>query len=389
MKIRTRHFRRLGPIDLEIPAGQHMAVLGGRAAGKTTLLRIIAGLETNWKGSVYWDGLRTSLLNPSSAACAFLPDLPAWPRISLREHLNLRVSDDTSDDFTRRVFALCEVDKLVGRLSRGLDTKLRGAALSLGERRAMTLARTLLSKASVLLLDDPFVEQRAGKRQELVTSVLEIAGQSTVLVALNRPTDLASFDRVVVLKRGRIVFDGAPEAWRSRSARKDASSVPTSLPGELPPHETRGVRSCKQALILAAGQGSRLNGGNGLPKCLTAIGNGTLIEHQIENLRRIGVEQIAVVVGYRRNDIQQTLQNRVHYINNADYATTNSLYSLWLARRWVVGGFILLNGDVMAPAEFFTRLDTVMGDALTFDSSSGTEPEHMKVYSVNGLLRSM
>ena len=234
-------FRRLGPIDLDIPAGQCMALLGGRAAGKTTLLRIIAGLETHWKGGVYWDGLRTPPLNPSSAACAFLPDLPDWPRVSLREYL--RVSDDTSDEFTSRVFALCKVDKLVRRLPRGLDTELRGEALSRSERKALTLARTLLFKASVLLLDDPFVDQRARKRQGLLASVLEIAGQSTVLVALSTPTDLTSFDRVVVLKRGRIVFDGAPGAWRDRRARKDPSGVPTSLPGELTRHATRDVRS--------------------------------------------------------------------------------------------------------------------------------------------------
>ena len=245
VKIRARRnggkHRRLGPIDLDIPAGQHIALLGGRAAGKTTLLRILAGLETDWTGSVTWDGRRTSLLNPLPAACAFLPDSPDWTRVSLRDYL--RVSGDTRDAFTSRVFALCDVDKLVGRLPRGLDTELRGEALSHGERHTLTLARTLRSKASVMLLDDPFAKHRARKREGLLASILEIADRSTVVVALSRPTDLSAFDRVVELKRGRIVFDGAPDIWRDRRASKDASGGPTSLPVELTPHATRDVRS--------------------------------------------------------------------------------------------------------------------------------------------------
>ena len=118
------------------------------------------------------------------------------------------------------------------------------------------------------------------------------------------------------------------------------------------------------ALILAAGQGSRLNGGAGRPKCLTAVGDGTVIEHQVANLRRLGVNQIAVVVGYRRDEVQGALRDRVHHITNARYATTNSLYSLWLARQWAAGGLMLLNGDVLAHQDVYTRLAETTGDAL-------------------------
>ncbi len=145
----------------------------------------------------------------------------------------------------------------------------------------------------------------------------------------------------------------------------------------------------KQAVILAAGQGSRLNGADGRPKCLSRVGDATLIDHQIRSLRRLGIEQIAVVVGYRRHEIEQVLRDRVHYIINDRYSTTNSLYSLWLARSWIVGDFVLVNGDVLAHPAIFSRLAAVKGNALAFDSSSGEEAEHMKVYSPNGLLRSI
>ena len=72
----------------------------------------------------------------------------------------------------------------------------------------------------------------------------------------------------------------------------------------------------KHALILAAGRGSRLDGDIGKPKCLTAIGGRSLLEYQIENLTQLGVEHIAVVVGYRRDQVRQVLRDTVHYIDN-------------------------------------------------------------------------
>jgi len=145
----------------------------------------------------------------------------------------------------------------------------------------------------------------------------------------------------------------------------------------------------EQALILAAGQGSRLNGAEGQPKCLTPVGDETLIEYQVRNLMQLGFGRVGVVVGYRHEEVRRVLKDRVHYITNTRYATTNSLYSLWLARDWIEGGFMLLNSDVLAHPGVFRRLAAAKNDALAFDSTSGHESEHMKVYSPKGVLRSI
>lgn len=144
----------------------------------------------------------------------------------------------------------------------------------------------------------------------------------------------------------------------------------------------------KQAVILAAGRGTRLNGSmNGRPKCLAKIGNHTLIKYQLMLLRKAGIERVCVVVGYGAEQVRSVLGNTCEYIVNQRYAETNSLYSLWLARDWVSGPFILMNCDVLVHPEILEQITELDGNALAYDSSSGGEDEHMKVSFKGSRLR--
>ena len=114
-----------------------------------------------------------------------------------------------------------------------------------------------------------------------------------------------------------------------------------------------------RAVILAAGSGSRLRPVIGpYPKCLAAVGDRTLLERQLEALRAHAIDDITVVVGYRREAIAPLCGRDVHLVYNPDYATTNSLYSLWLARDLLSDGFVVLNSDVLLHPHLLTRLLT-------------------------------
>lgn len=103
-----------------------------------------------------------------------------------------------------------------------------------------------------------------------------------------------------------------------------------------------------RGIILAAGKGSRLNGTAGdSPKCLVEAGGATLLERQIHLLRRAGIDEVTVVVGCQADRVRRTCGQQVTYVENARYAQTNSLYSLWLARPLLYGGFVVLNCDVI------------------------------------------
>jgi L-glutamine-phosphate cytidylyltransferase len=136
-----------------------------------------------------------------------------------------------------------------------------------------------------------------------------------------------------------------------------------------------------QAIILAAGCGSRLaNVLKGQPKCLAQVVDGlSLIEYQISMLNSLGITEICLVLGYRAHQIYRAVGDRTHCIINRRYAETNSLYSLWLARNWVKDNCIIMNSDILAHPRIYKRLLKSAGNALTYDSWSGHEEEHMKV----------
>jgi choline kinase len=143
--------------------------------------------------------------------------------------------------------------------------------------------------------------------------------------------------------------------------------------------------SVTKGIILAAGVGSRLRPlTDDRPKCLLEVGGRSLLEHQVEALKRCGVTEIVMVVGYHGDQIKARMGNRLRYITNERYDQTNSLYSLWLARDELSSGALILNSDVLALPVLFERLvQTPAPAALLVELGEHFEPEDMKV-TLNG-----
>jgi choline kinase len=111
-----------------------------------------------------------------------------------------------------------------------------------------------------------------------------------------------------------------------------------------------------KAVILAAGQGTRIRSVHGEhPKCLIEVDNTTILDHQLKALSMAGINDVAIVVGYKKEQIINHVMSRkashiqrIHFIENPAFAITNNIYSLWLAIEWVRGdSFIVLNADVI------------------------------------------
>ena len=141
------------------------------------------------------------------------------------------------------------------------------------------------------------------------------------------------------------------------------------------------------AVILAAGRGGRLRAVTGeRPKCLVRIGDSTLLERQIHSLRASGVDRIVVVTGYRDDKVRAVVGADVDIVHNGRYAATNSLYSMWLARECLVGGGLILNGDVLFHRRLLMDLLTARyEDALLVSTpQSAFSDEEMKVHIRRG-----
>ena len=103
-----------------------------------------------------------------------------------------------------------------------------------------------------------------------------------------------------------------------------------------------------RAIILAAGAGTRLRPlTNDRPKCLVSVGDKTLVDYQIDALRSVGVYDIVLVVGCKADQVRAHCGDSVRYIENADYLSTNSIYSLHLASVELDRATFLFNCDIL------------------------------------------
>ena len=136
-----------------------------------------------------------------------------------------------------------------------------------------------------------------------------------------------------------------------------------------------------QAVILAAGMGSRLNSmTGGGSKALVDIGGRPLILHTLEALADHGVGPVLVIVGHEADKLQQVIGDRAEVLLNERFAETNSLYSLWLARdRIKPGPLLLLNCDLFFDPRILSDLLVEPGSVLAYDSTSSRGHEQTKV----------
>jgi choline kinase len=138
-----------------------------------------------------------------------------------------------------------------------------------------------------------------------------------------------------------------------------------------------------RAVILAAGRGYRLRDVTGdHPKCLARIGSCTLLERQIRSLRACGVDSIAVVAGFHADDVRRACGPSIDVVVNEQHESTNSLYSMWLARNLLTEGFVVLNCDVLFHDQLLWDLLTAQDeDALLMAAARGRaySDEEMKI----------
>lgn len=138
-----------------------------------------------------------------------------------------------------------------------------------------------------------------------------------------------------------------------------------------------------KGVVLAAGRGARLNGGNGdMPKCLITVGGETLLSRSVRLMRDAGIDEIVVVVGCAAETVRRSVPD-VAFVHNERFAQTNSLYSLWLARTELTDGFVVMNCDVLFHPQLLADLLTARHeDALLIayrDEATTFGDEEMKV----------
>lgn len=198
----------LRDIDLEIDAGEFVAIVGRSGCGKSTLLRLAAGIDAPTTGGVYLDSEPIEIFCRKTRMMFQEPRLLPWKRVI--ENVGLGLKGDWLD-LARS--ALTEV----GLQSRANDWP---AILSGGQRQRVALARALATRPSVLLLDEPLGALDALTRiemQGLIEEVWRNQGFTAVLVTHDVAEAVALADRVIMIEQGKIALDATIELPRPRT----------------------------------------------------------------------------------------------------------------------------------------------------------------------------
>jgi choline kinase len=134
-----------------------------------------------------------------------------------------------------------------------------------------------------------------------------------------------------------------------------------------------------RAILLAAGRGRRLEAsGWTRPKCLLPVGGTTILDNMLDALAAHGVQDLVLVVGYRQEEIRSHMAARgldPAYVQNPDFAETNTINSLWRAREFMDADFLYFNADVLFHRDILGRLLAASGSRLAVDSKKCGDEE--------------
>ncbi len=204
----------LSDIDLDVPAGATVALVGATGSGKTSLVSLISRLYDASSGQILLDGadVRTVELRSLRAAVAVVSDDPFLFSATVAENIAYgrpSASPAEIEQAARRAQAY----DFVMRLPKGFDTRVgeRGLSLSGGQRQRLAIARALLADPRVLILDDATSSVDASTEQSIKLALDEAMAGRTTFVIAHRLSTISLADEIVVLDHGHIVAHGDHE----------------------------------------------------------------------------------------------------------------------------------------------------------------------------------
>ena len=254
-------FVALDDVSVTLPTGQLTALLGPSGGGKSTLLRVIAGLDSADTGSVSIEGVDATRLPPQKRNVGFVfQHYAVFKHMSVAKNVafGLEIRHRPKEEVRRRVGELLELVHL-SQFAHRLPSQLSG-----GQRQRMALARALAVEPSVLLLDEPFGALDAKVRKELRDWLRRLHDEvhvTTVFVTHDQEEALEVADEIVVINQGRVEQVGAPDTLYDAPANDFVMSFlgeVTRLGGRLlRPHDVE-VRTAPVSADAVEGSISRM-----------------------------------------------------------------------------------------------------------------------------------
>lgn len=206
----ARAANALEGIDLSLRAGTTTAIVGVSGSGKSTLVDLLIGLLLPQRGEILIDGTPLAeKLRPWRNSIGYVPQDAFLSNTSIRDNLQW-FCPGVGEEEIWAALKVAAIDSLVASLPDGLDTVIgdRGVRLSGGERQRIVLARALLRRPSILILDEATSSLDAENEQRIQQAIDSLQGKLTIVVIAHRLSTVRNADTIVVLEQGRIVEKG-------------------------------------------------------------------------------------------------------------------------------------------------------------------------------------
>src|SRR5579864_3388924 len=208
----------LRDISLQIAEGEFLTILGESGSGKTTLLRIIAGFESANSGEIVMEGERLDLLPPYRRRVnTVFQHYALFPHLSVEENVGygLRVAKSPKDEIAARVSEALAMVKMTA-FARSKPSNISG-----GQQQRIALARALINRPRLLLLDEPLSALDANLRRQMqveLKSLQREVGISFVFVTHDQEEAMVMSDRIALLRSGELEQVATPREIYSRPA---------------------------------------------------------------------------------------------------------------------------------------------------------------------------
>jgi ATP-binding cassette subfamily B protein len=225
-------------VDLELRPGETIALVGATGSGKTTLTALVPRLADVTGGRVTIDGVdvRSVRLDDLRGVVATAFEEPVLFSASVRENVALG-GENVTDEQVVEALRVAKAMEFVEKLPWGLDTRIGelGLSLSGGQRQRLALARAVVGKPAVLVLDDPLSALDVHTEAEVERALRSVLHGVTALVVAHRPSTVQLADRVAMLAEGRIVATGTHSELLAENDdyRHLLSTMDTELAGEV------------------------------------------------------------------------------------------------------------------------------------------------------------
>lgn len=198
-------------VSLHIPANRMTAIVGHSGAGKSTLVDVVMGLLKPESGRVMVDDtpLTDHTILSLRESLGYVPQDPFLFHTSIRENLFI-VQPDADEGQMWDALRFSSADEFVRKLPNGLDTLIgdRGVRLSGGERQRLVLARAILRKPSILILDEATSSLDNENEAKIREAIERIKGTMTIIVIAHRLSTIQDADQVIVMEEGQLIQVG-------------------------------------------------------------------------------------------------------------------------------------------------------------------------------------